>query len=65
MANKRKVLKINNEAVLKHLQVIRNHGIIEQGDEKAIQLGRQFFYWQRGNEKFELTNQDVGKLLNK
>jgi hypothetical protein len=59
----RKTLKINQTNLLKHLKVIATHGIIEQGNEIAVQLGKEIFYYQRGNEKFNLSDQEVGKLL--
>ena len=60
---KRKVLKINNANLLRHLKIISQHGILEQGNQKAVQVGRDLFYWQKGTEKFNLTDQEVGKLL--
>lgn len=59
----RKVLKINQEALRKHLNVIRTHGLNLQGCAKAIEIGRDIFYWQKGRERFELTDEEVSRLL--
>ncbi len=63
MKKTRKTLRINQANLLKHLKVISTHGLVEQGNEKAIQVGKEVFYYQKGSEKFNLSNQDVGKLL--
>ncbi len=63
MKKTRKTLRINQANLLKHLKVISTHGLVEQGSEKAIQIGKEVFYYQKGSEKFNLSNQDVGKLL--
>jgi hypothetical protein len=36
---------------------------VEQGSEIAVQLGKGIFYYQRGAEKFSLSDQEVGKLI--
>ena len=60
--NTRKTLKINQINLLKHLKVISTHGLFEQGNEKAVQIGKEIFYYQKGNEKFNLSNQEVENL---
>ena len=60
---KRKVLKINQTNLLRHLKVIVNHGIMEQGSETAVHIGREVFYYQKGREQFPLSDQEIGKLL--
>jgi len=59
----RKTLRINNVNLLKHLKVISSHGIIEQGNQKAVEIGRELFYWQKGSEKINLSDQEIGKML--
>lgn len=59
----RKVLKVNQEQLIKHLKVIATHGIVEQGSEKALQLGKDIFYYRRGNEKLPLSDSEVGRLI--
>ena len=61
--SKRKVLKINQANLLRHLKVVANHGLVEQGSEVAVQASRQIFYWQKGTDKFPLSDQEIGKLL--
>jgi DNA-binding transcriptional ArsR family regulator len=60
---KRRVLKVNQTNLLRHLKVVAGHGIVEQGSETAIQIGRNVFYYQKGQEKFPLSDQEVGKLI--
>jgi len=62
-ATNRKVLKINQDNLLRLLKSISSHSIVEQGSEIAVQLGKGIFYYQRGADKFSLSDQEVGKLI--
>lgn len=61
----RKTLKVNQAELLKHLKVISTHGLFEQGNEKALEVGRNIFYWQKGNERSMLSLSEVSQQLNK
>lgn len=60
---KRKVLRVSKEGLLHQLKIIATHGVREQGSEAAIQMAREAFYYQLGNEKIPLTREEAGKII--
>ena len=59
----RKVLKFDQQAVIKHMKVLTNHAIVEQGGEYAVRVLKEMAYWQKGNERIPLSDEEAGKLI--
>ena len=59
----RKTLQVNKDVFLQHLREIATHGMIEQGSEEAIRIGKECFYFKKGNERIDLSEEEVGFLI--
>jgi hypothetical protein len=59
----RKVLQVNKDGLLNHLRILATHGILEQGSHEAIKVGRDCFYYKKGTERIDLTDEEIGNLI--
>ncbi len=64
-AKNRKTLRVNQVEFIKLLKIIDAHGLLEQGNERALAFGKVIFYWKKGNERTPLSLSEVSAQLNK